>query len=113
MKMETAAVKGREKLFLVLAEQLFSILDEADDHDHGRSRKAEKKHHFKHPHGENGKLHKLDYSVFGLASLAAAQRSSAARQGKSLHLGIHFTQAAPIGCDSRWKCGKLLILKLM
>ena len=62
--MENAAGKGQDKPVLVLAEQLFPILKEADDDNHSRPRKANKEHRFKQPHGEDGKLHEYDCSVF-------------------------------------------------
>ena len=51
-------------LLFVLAEELFPILNEADENHHGRPRKAGKEHHFKQPHGKDGESHEHDCSLF-------------------------------------------------
>jgi hypothetical protein len=62
--MGNAAAEGQDKSVLVLAEQLFPVLEEADEHDHGRPRQPDKKHDFQQPHCKYGQLHMHDYSVF-------------------------------------------------
>ena len=39
-----------KSIFLVLAEQLFTVFDKADDHHHGRTNKADEEHHLEDFH---------------------------------------------------------------
>jgi hypothetical protein len=68
MKIEIAAKMGqnygRKRLLFVFAEKFFSIFNEADKHDYTRACKAGKEHHFEDAHGEYGKQHRNDCSLF-------------------------------------------------
>ena len=55
MKKQAAEVGSSGARFgrLVLTEKLLAVLNEADEHDHGRPGEADKKHHFQNPHCKN------------------------------------------------------------
>jgi hypothetical protein len=53
-----------EKAELILAKQLFTIFDEADEYYHGGAEEADKKHYFQQPHCKNRQEHNADCSVF-------------------------------------------------
>lgn len=88
--MENAASEGQDKSVLVLSEQLFPVLDEADEDDHGRPRQPDKKHDFKQPHCKDSQLHKHDCSVFWTcpAAVYVLKRGRARRFGWESNLKI-------------------------
>jgi hypothetical protein len=49
---------------LIFSEQLFRVFKEADEHDHGRSHKAEKEHRFEQPNCKTSQLHMLIVACF-------------------------------------------------
>jgi hypothetical protein len=51
---------------IILAEEFFPILNEADDYDHGGARQAGEKHDFKQPHCKKSQEHNHDCSAFSL-----------------------------------------------
>ena len=59
MKKQVAEVgsSGARFWWLVFAEEFFAILDEADEHDNGRPRQADKKHDFQNSHCKDCYLH--------------------------------------------------------
>src|SRR5580692_6752794 len=55
--MERRAGPAKRRVQLVLAEQLFAILDKADQHHNRRSREADKKHGVHDPHDQSNQTH--------------------------------------------------------
>jgi hypothetical protein len=51
-------------VFRIFLEQLSSIFEEADEHDHGGTRKSDEEHHFKEPYYEKSKHYAAYCSVF-------------------------------------------------
>lgn len=55
--MALLSIKDRTNRGSLLAEQFFSVFEEADDYDDGRTHEPEEEHQFKEPHKKNCHYH--------------------------------------------------------